>query len=111
MNLLLGVLLLGWRGLGLAVDSESMLELCFRIAHLSLLLCFFNLLPLPPLDGSRVVRNLVGMSYETYERITPVGIMALIVIIQVRPVMAVLYHVTDRSARVIANLFGMPLLA
>ena len=36
------------------------------MASLSLLLCFFNLIPIPPLDGSHVLRNLTGMSWDTY---------------------------------------------
>ena len=44
-------------------------DVCLDIARLSLLLCFFNLLPIPPLDGSHVARSLIGMSQETYHRI------------------------------------------
>src|ERR1051326_1536865 len=36
------------------------------MVRLSLLLCFFNLLPVPPLDGGHILRNLVGMSDEAY---------------------------------------------
>ena len=46
------------------------MEVCFNVAHLSLLLCFFNLLPIPPLDGSRVVRNLLPYNaVQFYDRI------------------------------------------
>ena len=60
-----------------------MAEVCLNISHLSLLLCFFNLLPIPPLDGSQVVRSLIGMSYETYHQIARYGILILILVLQI----------------------------
>src|SRR3954471_5195941 len=37
-----------------------------KMAKLSMFLCFFNLLPIPPLDGGHIMRNLVGISDEAY---------------------------------------------
>ena len=31
-----------------------------------MILCVFNLIPIPPLDGSHVLRHVIGMSEETY---------------------------------------------
>jgi Zn-dependent protease len=42
--------------------DESFLEL----TRLTLFLCFFNLLPIPPLDGGHILRQLVGMGDEIY---------------------------------------------
>jgi hypothetical protein len=47
------------------------------------------------------------MSYEAYYRIVPVGIMVLIIVMQIRPVMSVLYQVTNKSMLIIANWFGL----
>src|SRR4249919_2110180 len=66
MNLLLAVVFMGLARLGLLAGSDSIAVFLAQTARLSLLLCFFNLIPIPPLDGSRVVRSLIGMSYETY---------------------------------------------
>src|SRR5438552_15024496 len=51
MNLLLAVVIMGLGRLGVVANSESMVAMCLMFARISLLLCFFNLLPIPPLDG------------------------------------------------------------
>ena len=62
MNLILAVALVALARVGLLVHLEQLTDLCVQMAALSLLLCFFNLIPIPPLDGSHVLRNLTGMS-------------------------------------------------
>src|SRR6266436_9504197 len=66
MNLLLAIVLMGMARVGLIANYQGMVQVCLQMAHLSLLLCFFNLLPIPPLDGAQVVRSLIGMTYEAY---------------------------------------------
>jgi Zn-dependent protease len=46
-------------------------------------LIIFNLLPIPPLDGSRVVRHLIGMSEETFVRISLYSGIALLILINI----------------------------
>lgn len=53
------------------------------MAKLSLFLCFFNLLPIPPLDGSHVLKNIIGMSYETYWKLCQYGFIIVIVAINI----------------------------
>lgn len=108
MNLLLGVVLVGLMRVGLMVHSLNMVELCERMAGLSLLLCFFNLIPIPPLDGSQVVRVLTNMSYETYHNIARFGFLILIVILQFPAVNNTLMHVTQTSLSAIGSWFGVP---
>ena len=55
------------------------------IAFLSMILCVFNLIPIPPLDGSHVMRHIIGMSEETYMRIAQYGFIILIVVINFFP--------------------------
>ena len=107
MNLLLAVVILGLARLGVMAHSESMVDLCFEMARLSLLLCFFNLLPIPPLDGSQVVRSLTGMSYETYYQFARYGFVILIVVWQIQPVRALINFLTDQTLIVIASWFGL----
>ena len=106
VNLLLAVLLIGLARVGLAAHSDNMVEFCLKTAQLSLILCFFNLIPIPPLDGSRVVRVLSGMSYETYYQFARFGFIAVILVLQIPQVRKLLGDVTDSSFRIIASWFG-----
>lgn len=107
MNLVLAVVLIGLARIGLAVGAGNMVIYCARVADLSLLLFFFNLIPIPPLDGSRILRVVTGMSHDTYASIAQYGFIALILVMQIRPVWDVLNFLTDGTLRVIAHWFGI----
>jgi Zn-dependent protease len=109
MNLLLAVVIMALARVGVSVHSDSMVEVCQEVAHLSLLLFFLNLLPIPPLDGSRVARVLIGMSYETYYQIARYGFLILILVLQVPVVRTLLQTLTDQSQAIIAGWFGVSL--
>jgi Zn-dependent protease len=109
MNLALAIVLMGLARVGLALGSPSLVTLCVSTAYLSLMLCFFNLIPIPPLDGSHVLRNAIGMSYETYYQIARYGFIAVIVVLQVPVVRALLGGMTSGSLSIIAGWFGIPL--
>ncbi len=107
MNLLLAVVLVGLARLGIAFNSMGTVEFCVELARLSLLLCFFNLIPIPPLDGSQVVRSLLNISYEAYYEFARYGFIALILVLQIRWLRDTLSFVTERSLFTIASWFGM----
>ncbi len=65
-------------GMGWA-SAQSGFEL---LALISMYLCFFNLLPLPPLDGSRVLWNVLRLKDETFLRLSQFGFLLVIVAIQ-----------------------------
>lgn len=109
MNLLLAIVIMGLARLGYSLHSASMVEVCLSTARLSLLLCFFNLLPIPPLDGSHVVRSLIGMSDETYHQIARYGIFVLILVLQIPAVQHTLDLLTTTTWRAIGSWFGLPL--
>ncbi len=109
MNLLLAIVIMGLARVGLIANYEGMVQVCLQMAHLSLLLCFFNLLPIPPLDGAQVVRSLIGMSYEAYYQFARYGFIILIIVIQIPIVQHTLRTVTNNSWVIIANWFGVPL--
>ncbi|HWI59577.1 MAG TPA: site-2 protease family protein [Bacillota bacterium] len=111
MNLVLAVVCMGLARVGLMLHSANMVDLCLDTAHISLLLCFFNLLPIPPLDGSQVVRALTRMSYETYAQIARFGFLILIIALQLPFITGPLNHVTHRSWVIIGGWFGIPLAA
>jgi Zn-dependent protease len=111
MNLMLAVALVGLARVGLAAHANGVVVVCLDLARLSLLLCFFNLIPIPPLDGSQVARTLLGLSYETYARIARYGFFILIVVLQIPAVRVALDRVTNISWAIIAGWFGVPLPA
>jgi Zn-dependent protease len=70
-------------------------------------LCFFNLLPIPPLDGSRVVQSVIGMSHATFARLAPYGFILVILVIQIPQVRQVLAVSTVGSVRLMAAVTGL----
>jgi Zn-dependent protease len=49
---------------------QPLVLLCALAILINLMLCIFNLLPIPPLDGSRLVRNMLPYNaVQTYDRI------------------------------------------
>jgi len=58
-----------FRGPG-AYQAHPVALLCTLAILINLSLCIFNLLPIPPLDGSRVVRNMLPYNaVQSYDRI------------------------------------------
>ena len=55
------------------------------VAYISMILCVFNLIPIPPLDGSHVLRQVIGMSEETYMQIAQYGFIILLLAINLFP--------------------------
>jgi len=107
MNLLLAVGLMALARVGLLVQLKPMADLCGRFASLSLLLCYFNLIPIPPLDGSRVLRVLIGMSYETYWHLSRFGFIAVILVMQIPQVWEALGFAVGGTFALLEILFGI----
>jgi Zn-dependent protease len=108
MNVLLAIALVALARLGVTAGVEPMAEFCLQMAHLSLLLCFFNLIPVPPLDGSHVLRVVTSMSHETFLRFAQWGFVILIVLLQIPHVRMALGLVTGVSFALLTALFGIP---
>jgi Zn-dependent protease len=108
MNIILAVVLVGFARMAVMFGSDTATELFLQMAGLSLVLCFFNLIPIPPLDGSHVLRNLTRMSYETYFNLSRFGFIAIILILQIPPVREVLGIVTYGTLAGLMFCFGFP---
>jgi Zn-dependent protease len=107
MNLLLAVGLVALARAGVLFHLRDAAELFLQMAALSLLLCFFNLIPIPPLDGSHVLRNLTGMSWEAYAKFAQVGFIAVIVVIQIPQVRQALNFAVNGTLLLLATIFGL----
>jgi Zn-dependent protease len=107
MNLLLAVGLGALARAGVLFHLRDAAELFLQMAALSLLLCFFNLIPIPPLDGSHVLRNLTGMSWEAYAKFAQFGFIAVIVAIQIPQVRQALNFAVNGTLLLLATIFGL----
>jgi Zn-dependent protease len=107
MNLLLAVGLVALARIALLLGSGVAINLFLQMASLSLLLCFFNLIPIPPLDGSHVLRNLTGMSWETYANFARYGFIAVIIVIQIPQVRQALWFAVNGTLILLGTIFGI----
>lgn len=107
MNLLLGFLLVAAMKVGLVINSDMLFSIAQEMALLSLVLCFFNLIPVPPLDGSHVLKHVTGMSEETYFRFAQYGFLIVIVLLQFPLVRTLLYGTVGLTMAIFAKLFGV----
>lgn len=106
MNLVLAVILVGFARIALFFQSDEMITMLLSMASLSLLLCFFNLIPVPPLDGSHVMRNFIGMSWEAYAQLCRYGFIFVIVVLNIPGVRSTLQSVVDHTLVIISAIFG-----
>lgn len=107
VNVLLAFALLAIAKAGVLADLGMLKEIGVRMALLSLFLCFFNLLPIPPLDGSHVLKNLLGMSYETYWKLCQFGFIAVIVAINIPGVRYAVAFTTITTLSLMAGVLGL----
>ena len=106
MNVALSILaIVVWRA-GLAVRSEPIASSAFMMIWLSMFLFFFNLIPVPPLDGSHVMKHLVQMPDETFWAISRYGFFIVILLLQIPGVKVGLAKLTYGSFIVLRWLVG-----
>jgi len=108
MNLILAVLLMALARVMVIFGIGQAEEIFEHMAALSLLLCFFNLIPIPPLDGSHVMRNLSGMSYDTYANLCRFGFIGIILVLQIPYVREGLGIATYGTFGILYLVFGFP---
>ena len=87
--------------------AGSVIQASFMMAHLSMFLFFFNLIPVPPLDGSHVLRVVSGMSYETYFNLSRYGFFIIILLMQISAARIALAKATLFSLLFFTKIFGI----
>ena len=107
VNFILAFALVALVKVGVMSGVDGMVEVGLRAAAMSLGLCFFNLIPIPPLDGSHILKNLVGMSQETYMRFYQFGFIAVLVVINLPGVRAALAFLIYGTLGLMASVFGL----
>lgn len=107
VNFILAFALVALVKVGVMSGVDGMVLVGLRAAAMSLGLCFFNLIPIPPLDGSHILKNLVGMSQETYMRFYQFGFIAVLVVINLPGVRAALAFLIYGTLGLMASVFGL----
>ena len=77
--------------------SEASFDLLFLIVQLNCLLFFFNLIPIPPLDGSHILKRLIKMKEETYRNLSKYSIIILLVLVNVESFSFILFEFLNYS--------------
>ena len=113
INILMAIGLMAFTKLGiLMADHESLKTVGTYLAYtavllvkVNLILAFFNMIPIPPLDGSHVLKNAINMSYETYIRFAQMGIVLVILVLNFTPVGRWLAFATKTSMDQLLQLY------
>lgn len=95
---------------GIIANSAMFIHLASKFGiTLNIILMCLNLLPIPPLDGSRVIASfLPPKAEELYERIEPYGIWILLALLFLRVLGLILWPPIFFFLTLIKNLFGLP---
>jgi Zn-dependent protease len=85
-NLLIASVFLGIVRILVIFEGGTILEraiwTCIYIAYINIILCIFNLIPIPPLDGSRIVAYFLPTSAKrAYMSIEPYGFMIILLLV------------------------------
>jgi len=83
----------------------------FMAMQINIVLLVFNMLPIPPLDGSRVVEGLLPDKYaDEYARIKPYGFIIIIMILSmgwISPKLSILGGLLSFAIDLVVKIFGL----
>jgi Zn-dependent protease len=110
-NLALGVVFIGIAGILNNLKGGTTLDkvviTLITIAYINILLFVFNLIPIPPLDGSRIVGYFLrGEAKRFYSSIEPFGFMIVLVLVMFFGFM--LSNTVGGLANILFRVFGLP---
>jgi Zn-dependent protease len=109
-NLAIGVVFIGLIRLLVLFDGgptlERMIYTCLFIAYINILLFVFNLIPVPPLDGSRIVGYFLrGEAKRIYVSMEQFGIVLVLMVVMFFGFL--LRNIVAGVANVILRIFGL----
>ena len=87
--------------------NESFLQLVATVVNLNCLLFLFNLIPIPPLDGSHILKRVAGMSDITFIKFSRFGIFLLLILINVNSFTTFFYQILSGITSQFYDLFGI----
>jgi Zn-dependent protease len=94
-------------GHGLDHTGSLLVMIGELLVQVNLVLAFFNMIPIPPLDGSHVLKNATNMSYEAYIRLAQMGLVLIIVVLNFTPVGSWLGQATEFTMNQLFRLYGL----
>ena len=94
-----------WVATGLPI-SDSGIQLYQTIVLLNCVLIVFNLMPIPPLDGSHILKNAINMKDETYFNLSKYGFIILLVLINIPPFQILMSTLIQLSSSVFFSIFS-----
>ena len=114
MNLILAVICMGIAKVGLILKTngmdgtgEMLVKIGILLVQVNLVLAFFNLLPIPPLDGSHLLWNALRLSWESYFHAMQYGFILVIVAINIPGVREFLWTATRGAIGLLRQLYGI----
>jgi len=77
-----------------------------QLTQLTMFLCFFNLLPIPPLDGGHIMRNLMGISDEVYAQISQYSFLLFILLMRSSAISGFVSLVSAEAVILLGRIYG-----
>ena len=112
MNVILAIVILAILRVAIempeGISGSAVVAQLEMIAFISMFLCLFNLIPVPPLDGSHVMRHVVGMTEETYRNIARFGFIIVLVVINIPGVLSFIAAINQGIMVAIMKLLMFP---
>ena len=87
--------------------DPNIIELVSQFVILNVILAVFNMIPIPPLDGSHLMRHAVGMSEELFYNISRWGFLILILMLRIPPISHALSVVIGLVATPFFGIYGL----
>ena len=82
----------------------------FHLVQFTVLLFFFNLLPVPPLDGGHIMRNFLNISDETYAQISQYSFILFVILLNSSVISGTINSLSLHTTILLGHIFGWHLV-